>query len=1066
MGQITTGTGLVSGLDISGIVEQLIAIEARPRDLVNQRNEVIRSQQVAFQDINARLLALKGSSDALSGTTSFSGTTSSTSDESILSVSSGIGATPGTYNFTVGRLVAAQQSITRGFQDASTTPIATDGGTLTFDRGESRLDSETRLAGLNGGAGVNRGFIRITDRSGATGIVDLRSVVSVNDVLERINSATSTNVLAQVEGDRLTITDVSGGSGDLLITDVGTTGTATALGLAGNGTGDGDADDAVRTGTSINSVGRDTLLATLNDGKGVRTEGGNDLTINYSGGTDVVDLSDLLTLGDIFDAIEDATGGVVTASANADGTGIALTDTGGSGAGFNITTAIGSNALIDLGLIAADDADGIVADTDADSIIGGERVVASINSKLLKDVFGGAGIGGITGEGLVPVNTATLIADIFQGAGAQTNGSANRDMIIYDKTGAGVSVDVDSYTTLGDMITAVNNSVAVDVTLSIVDRKLVVTDTSGGSGNLRIIDSSGGTSATALGIAIDDDVTSVSGFDLDPQGTPSTGAQFDITDSLGNSASIDLGSARSVQDILSAINSAGVGVTASLNRAGNGITITDTAGGANDLTIADSVGNAALQLGLTGTFADGIAETGDLEYAYVTGGTRIDDLGITRGQFTINASNGLSFTIDLTQGNEQTIDDVIAEINGASPDTFSGSGIKLVEAQINATGDGITLIDNGPGTVALSVVDEGSTTAAELGIAGTAENPGDNITGGFENVITVEATDTLQNVANKINDANIGVSASIINDGSPGAPFRLSLSSEKAGTDGAFVFDDGGLGLNTLTLSKAEDAVVFYGGNDPSTSIVIESKSNTLSSVIPGADISLLSISDNPVTVTIARDDAAVVENANSLVSSLNGVFDTLDRYDSYNVDTEERGLLLGDSTVAQVRTALYNALIAPNRELTGQFTSLSQIGIRVGQGARVEFDQDKFNTALQTDRDAVEALLTFEQFELDPDTGEATDTLVAQGVGVEISKLLNRLTDDIDGVVQTKLDTLDRQVSLNENRIEQLDIRIEAKRQRLLAQFQAMESALAQLQDQSSSLSQIQSISTPQSSG
>jgi len=299
MGQITTGVGLVSGLDINNIVEQLIAIEARPKQLAEQRNEVIRSQQVAFQDISARLLALKGSSDKLSGSTAFSGTTSNSSNESVISVSSGVGATPGTYKFTVGRLVAAQQSITRGFQDANVTPIAPDGATMTFDRGESRLDSETRLSNLNGGEGIGRGYIRITDRAGSTAIVDLRSVVSVNDVIDRINTNTSANVLAQIDGDRLTLTDVSGGTGDLLVSDVGLTGTATALGLAGTGTGDGDGDDAVRTGTVINTVGRDTLLSSLNDGKGIRVDGGADLSITDGAGTTfTVDLSDKLTLGD------------------------------------------------------------------------------------------------------------------------------------------------------------------------------------------------------------------------------------------------------------------------------------------------------------------------------------------------------------------------------------------------------------------------------------------------------------------------------------------------------------------------------------------------------------------------------------------------------------------------------------------------------------------------------------------------------------------------------------------------------------------------------------------------
>lgn len=1053
MGQITTGVGLVSGLDINGIVEQLIAIEARPKNLVEQRNEVIRSQQVAFQDINARLLALKGSSDSISGTTSFSGTTSSSSDESVVSVSSGIGATPGTYQFTVGRLVAAQQSITRGFQDDNSTPVAPTGGTLTFDRGEARLDSETRLSNLNGGDGVSRGFVRITDRSGATALVDLRAVVSVNDVIERINTSTGTNVLAEVNGDGLTISDVSGGTGDLLITNVGTTGTATALGIAGNSTLDADGDDAVLTGSSINSVGRSSLLSSLNDGKGIRTDGGNDLVINYSGGTAAIDLSDLLTLGDLFDAIDTATAGVVTGQQNTDGTGISLTDTGGSGVGFNVASGNGSSAVVDLGLTDGQ------ADDDADGTISGGRVIASINSKLLKDLLGGTGVSGIVGEGANVLNRNTLLANLYQGAGIGTDGTSANDIGIFDKTSGGKTFDLDSYTTVGDFVDAINTAGSIDVTATIVDGTIQLEDFSGGTGNLNVFDFGGSTAAADLGIEIDEDVTGVSGLYLDPLNVPATDSQVQITDSAGASVTIDFSAARSVQDILDLINGAGVGVTASLNNAGNGIQITDTASGAGDLDISDSLGTTAQQLGLAGTFADGVSDTGDLDYAYVTGGTRIDDLGITRGKFSITDSQGISFTVDITQGNELTIDDLITEINGASPGG-------RVTAEVNESGDGITLIDNGPGTVAISVEDEGSTTAAELGIAGAASAAGENIAGSFETVIAVESTDTLQTLRNKINDADVGVSASIINDGSPGAPFRLSLNSDDAGTDGAFVFDDGGLGLNTITLSQAQDAVVFYGGNDPSKSIAVESKSNTLSSIIPGADISLLSVSDNPVTVTIALDDQSIIENAGSLADSLNGVFDTLDRYDSYNADTEERGLLLGDSTVAQIRSRLYNSLIQPNNELTGQYTSLSQIGIRVGAGARVEFDQDKFTTALQTDRDAVEALLTFEQFEVDPDTGDDTDVIAAQGVGVEISKLLARLTDDIDGLVQSKLDTLDSQVELNENRIEELDIRLEAKRLRLLSQFQAMESALAQLQDQSSSLSQIQQISAPQSSG
>src|SRR5690606_19161113 len=111
--------------------------------------------------------------------------------------------------------------------------------------------------------------------------------------------------------------------------------------------------------------------------------------------------------------------------------------------------------------------------------------------------------------------------------------------------------------------------------------------------------------------------------------------------------------------------------------------------------------------------------------------------------------------------------------------------------------------------------------------------------------------DTLQDVATKIQEADIGIAASVISDGSAGTPYRLSLSAKEAGTDGAFVFDDGGLGFNATTLAEAQDAVVFYGSSDPANALVITSTTNTAKGLIPGVTIDLKATSDEPVQVTV-----------------------------------------------------------------------------------------------------------------------------------------------------------------------------------------------------------------------
>src|SRR6185369_6794675 len=138
--------------------------------------------------------------------------------ESVLTATSAATAPPGTYSFAVSRLVSTQQTITRGFTDTAATALGA--GTLTFEFGPAGLSADTDLRQLNGGDGVTRGKVRITDRSGASAVIDLSRALSVDDVLDAINSASGINVLASVEGDHLKLTDNTAGAGTLAVAEV------------------------------------------------------------------------------------------------------------------------------------------------------------------------------------------------------------------------------------------------------------------------------------------------------------------------------------------------------------------------------------------------------------------------------------------------------------------------------------------------------------------------------------------------------------------------------------------------------------------------------------------------------------------------------------------------------------------------------------------------------------------------------------------------------------------------------------------------------------------------------
>lgn len=1166
MGQITTGTGLVSGLDIQGIVDQLIAIEARPRDQVQRRNAELEAQQVAYQTVNAQLLGFGLSVDTLTQPTTFNSTVASSSNESILTASSGTSAAPGTYSFQVQQLVSSQQSITRGFSDIDTTAIGA--GSLTFESAQARLDSETELSRLNGGQGVNRGYIRISDRSGSSSIVDLTTVVTVNDVIDRINNTNGINVIASIDGDSIKIEDTSGSSAsNLRVQNVGATSTASSLGILAN-----SGSDTI-FGNTINTVGLDSALADLNDGNGVRRRAGStDFIITDKDGTNYnINIDNTQTLGDVVNVINAETGGSVVASIASDGQSLALTDLTAGGGTLTVAASGASQAAADLGILGSD--------SDGDNVIDGKRLVAEINSKLLRFLNGGDGV---TSNGAVPSNLSrdTLISDLLGGAGITTTGDALPELRLQPSNrttnGTIYTVDLDAISTVGDLIDEIESVTGGGFTVDIASNGLTVSDDGSGPFDVLIGNTNGTGSAVELDIRtfLSPPGTVTVGSDLNPLvvAEPDSSGTIEITDQSGVVQQISLNGIESVSEFLEAFNGPNnaAGVVASLNEAGNGILLTDTSGGSGSLKVADIGGGSfAAQFNLQGTFNDGLADSGNLEYQYITESTTLDSLEVSRGRFRITDSDGLSRVVDLTQGNEETLADVISEINSRG---------LAVNARINDTGDGLLIEDTGSGVSAIIIEEDGNTTAADLGILGTASGPGVAIDGSFETTIsfsseTLSLTDnlsvinsgsgvspvtgqddlqitdrdgntydinvdglttvqdlvtavntatagnvtlglnpggtglrltdntggagtlavtalnnsdvatelglageasndttiesgslvsitTLESLAQQINNESTGIRAQIINDGSSGNPFRLSLTSDRTGRLGAFTIDDGNLNLNTTTLSEASDAVVFYGGSDPTNSLLITSTSNTLSNVIPGVEINLINASSERVNLSIQQDTGRITEAIQRFVDDFNSLNNTIFEFDSFNTETQQRGILLGDPGLATVQQQLFGGINQRLNDFSGQFTALSDVGITVRSGAQLTFDADRFAQALETDKDAVIDLFTLRETEEDAD-GE--EIVIRQGIGQILQDIKDRLTDPDSGAIESRIDANQAQIDLNNLRIESLTESLERSRERLTAEFIAMENTLAQLQNQSNALASLQPV---QSSG
>ncbi len=616
-------------------------------------------------------------------------------------------------------------------------------------------------------------------------------------------------------------------------------------------------------------------------------------------------------------------------------------------------------------------------------------------------------------------------------------------------------------TTIGDVVRAINyaegNNGLVRASLT--------------SNGIRIQDLSGGGPESLTIEALGDTSTSLASFDLGIEGVfggmnPEAvsrdlmaGLNTVLLSSLNGGAGletgvisiktrdgngpveVDLTGAQTVQDLVSIINNTVDGVSASVNSVGTGIEINDTTGGSDgSLVISDVSGTLAADLGIKGV-ADGKSVSGsNLQLQYVSQLTQLEDLnggrGIRTGKIQFQTSTAEIFSVEIDEG-DKTVGDVIDAINEAG----SSYG---VTASINETGDGIVINDASGGEGSLTVSDVGAGLAAtDLRIAGEAAVGKTSIDGSYEIRINVDAGDTLQDVAQKIEEASPDLKASVLNDGASGSPYRLSLTSGITGSRGELLFDAGSTGLGMNTLVAAQDAVVLIGGVGGSSPIVASSSSNSLTGVVPGVDIDLVGVSDEPVSLTIGQDIEQVVGDLESFVSAYNDVIGRIDDFTAFDEETSERGPLLGDSTVITLESRLSRMILKRFDHAQAGTQTLASIGITFSNGGQLTFDETTFREKYAENPQAVEQLFTAEDV----------------GVAAVFDEILDGLTDDQNGLLSRRNKTIGNQVDDLNDRITSLDEQLEYKRATLELQYANLESVISGLQSQQNALTELAAL-------
>lgn len=308
--------------------------------------------------------------------------------------------------------------------------------------------------------------------------------------------------------------------------------------------------------------------------------------------------------------------------------------------------------------------------------------------------------------------------------------------------------------------------------------------------------------------------------------------------------------------------------------------------------------------------------------------------------------------------------------------------------------------------------------------------------------VAVAASDTLSDIRNNINEATGNsdlVSVNLLNNVNNGVDTGsvLTFESTTTGTGNDLVVTFTGdasladLSTNLTSTQTAIDASIEID------SFTASSSTNKFTDVIDGVTIDIIKqhTAGSTSELSVSLDTASTKGLITGFVTAYNAYIEVSKQLGS--ADSTAPGLLLGDYTLRQVGSQLRNLFSSPVAQASGDFDSLSAIGISTTQTGELEIDNDVLDLAIANDFEKLDKLFA----------GDA-------GFATQLRDLIENYTGS-SGVITTREESLNSQLSqIADDRVS-LNLRIESLQLRLTKQFSTMDAIVAQLNSTQSYIAQ-----------
>jgi len=369
-------------------------------------------------------------------------------------------------------------------------------------------------------------------------------------------------------------------------------------------------------------------------------------------------------------------------------------------------------------------------------------------------------------------------------------------------------------------------------------------------------------------------------------------------------------------------------------------------------------------------------------------------------QVAAQGVNSLSFkSFTASASNSSALTATASSI--AQPGSYSLSVSQLAQAQsLVAAGQPSATTSIGSGTATTLTFDFGTIAGGTLS-NGAYSGASFTSNGGATRSVTIDSSNnTLSGIRDAINAANIGVSATIINDGSS-SPNRLVLTSTTPGVANSMKISVSAGGDPAVSSLLAQDPTgtqnlsqtsIAQNANFTVNGVPISKNSNTVSDVIPGVTLNLSGTSASPFTLAIAPDTTSVTASINSFVKAYNDVIKAIQTQTSYDPTTKVAGTLQGDVSLSIIQSQMAAMLGRNIGSSQGGFNNLAQIGIGFQQDGTIAVNATTLGSALNSNYQGVANLFAA--------AGSATDSLV------KYTAATGKTQNGTYGVVVTQMST------------------------------------------------------------